>query len=55
MIATTQTTHQKDWQVLATQPIDSPLKLETSTCDPVAARLIDQDDVAWYFKLYARP
>ncbi|EPE02558.1 fungal transcriptional regulatory protein [Ophiostoma piceae UAMH 11346] len=50
--ATTQTTHQKDWQVLATQPIDSPLKLETSTCDPVAARLIDQDDVDWYFKLF---
>lgn len=48
----TQTTHQKDWQVLATQPIDSPLKLEVSTCDPVAARLIDQDDVDWYFKLF---
>ncbi|CAK7236517.1 hypothetical protein SBRCBS47491_009663 [Sporothrix bragantina] len=48
----TQTTHQKDWQVLATQPIDSPLKLETSTCDPVAARIIDLEDVVWYFKLF---
>ncbi|OAA64279.1 fungal transcriptional regulatory protein [Niveomyces insectorum RCEF 264] len=48
----TQTTHQTDWQVLATQPIDSPLKLETSTCDPVAARLIDQEDVLWYFTLF---
>ncbi|KJR82449.1 fungal transcriptional regulatory protein [Sporothrix schenckii 1099-18] len=48
----TQTTHQRDWQVLATQPIDSPLKLETTTCDPVAARIIDQDDVVWYFKLF---
>ncbi|CAK7205165.1 hypothetical protein SEUCBS139899_007930 [Sporothrix eucalyptigena] len=48
----TQTTHQKDWQVLATQPIDSPLKLETTTCDPVAARIIDLEDVVWYFKLF---
>ncbi|CAK7227690.1 hypothetical protein SCUCBS95973_006629 [Sporothrix curviconia] len=48
----TQTTHQKDWQVLAAQPIDSPLKLETSTCDPVAARIIDLEDVVWYFNLF---
>ncbi len=38
--------------MLAAQPIDSPLKLEMTTCDPVEARLIDRDDVAWYFKLF---
>lgn len=48
----TQITQQKDWQVLAGQSIDSPLKLETSTCDPVAARLIDHSDVSRYFQLY---
>ncbi|EFX03249.1 fungal transcriptional regulatory protein [Grosmannia clavigera kw1407] len=48
----TQITQQKDWQVLAGQSIDSPLKLETSTCDPVAARLIDHNDVTRYFQLF---
>lgn len=47
-----QTLHKRDWQVLATQSIDMPLKLEPTTCDPITANLIDLDDVAYYFKLF---
>ncbi|KAH6962039.1 hypothetical protein BKA56DRAFT_598235 [Ilyonectria sp. MPI-CAGE-AT-0026] len=46
------TTQQTDWQVLASQSVDHTLKLETTACDPITARLIDQSDVSWYFKLF---
>ncbi|KAK1655799.1 fungal-specific transcription factor domain-containing protein [Colletotrichum phormii] len=45
-------THDTDWQVLASQSINSTLKLETTACDPVTARLADQDDVSLYFQLF---
>ncbi|KAK1477755.1 hypothetical protein CABS01_03057 [Colletotrichum abscissum] len=46
-------THDTDWQVLASQSINSTLKLETTACDPVTARLADQNDVSLYFHLCA--
>ncbi|EXF76821.1 hypothetical protein CFIO01_05115 [Colletotrichum fioriniae PJ7] len=42
--------HDTDWQVLASQSINSTLKLETTACDPVTARLADQDDVSLFFQ-----
>ncbi|KAK1539922.1 uncharacterized protein CCOS01_01236 [Colletotrichum costaricense] len=45
-------THDTDWQVLASQSINSTLKLETTACDPVTARLADQNDVSLYFHLF---
>ncbi|KAK1701552.1 hypothetical protein BDP55DRAFT_625760 [Colletotrichum godetiae] len=45
-------THDTDWQVLASQPINSTLKLEITACDPETARLADQDDVSLYFQLF---
>ncbi|KAG4276092.1 hypothetical protein FPRO04_07816 [Fusarium proliferatum] len=43
---------QKDWEILATQAVDSPFKLERDTCDPLASRLIDDNDAALYFQLF---
>ncbi|KAG5766169.1 hypothetical protein H9Q72_005787 [Fusarium xylarioides] len=43
---------QKDWEILATQAVDSPFKLERDTCDPLASRLIDDNDAALYFRLF---
>ncbi|KAG6987409.1 Protein priB [Fusarium oxysporum f. sp. conglutinans] len=43
---------QKDWEVLATQAVDSPFKLERDTCDPLASRLIDDNDASLYFQLF---
>ncbi|KAK1493759.1 hypothetical protein CCUS01_03060 [Colletotrichum cuscutae] len=43
--------HDTDWQVLASQSINSTLKLEATACDPVTARLADQNDVSLYFHL----
>ncbi|QKD49454.2 uncharacterized protein FOBCDRAFT_236869 [Fusarium oxysporum Fo47] len=43
---------QKDWEVLATQAVDSPFKLERGTCDPLASRLIDDNDASLYFQLW---
>ncbi|KAL9573124.1 hypothetical protein ACKAV7_002809 [Fusarium commune] len=43
---------QKDWEVLATQAVDSPFKLERGTCDPLASRLIDDNDASLYFQLF---
>ncbi|KAH7242567.1 hypothetical protein BKA59DRAFT_233446 [Fusarium tricinctum] len=45
-------TQQKDWEVLATQAVDSPFKLERGTCDPLASRLIDDHDASLYFQLF---
>ncbi|KAL0935694.1 prib protein [Colletotrichum truncatum] len=44
--------YQKDWQVLASQSINSTLKLEPTACDPLRARLVDQSDVELYFELF---
>ncbi|KAK2771740.1 hypothetical protein CKAH01_14246 [Colletotrichum kahawae] len=44
-------TYPKDWQVLASQSIDSTLKLEADACDPITARLIDKEDVDLYWSL----
>ncbi|KAK2133195.1 hypothetical protein NOF04DRAFT_1341687 [Fusarium oxysporum II5] len=43
---------QKDWEILATQAVDSPFKLERDTCDPLASRLIDDNDASLYFQLW---
>ncbi|KAF4458076.1 Protein priB [Fusarium austroafricanum] len=43
---------QTDWEVLATQAVDSPFKLERSTSDPLASRLIDENDATLYFQLF---
>ncbi|KAH6623974.1 hypothetical protein F5144DRAFT_497283 [Chaetomium tenue] len=43
---------QKDWQVLSLQSVESIFKLESSACDPVAARLIDEADVNYLFNLF---
>ncbi|KAF5653619.1 hypothetical protein F25303_2163 [Fusarium sp. NRRL 25303] len=43
---------QKDWEILATQAVDSPFKLERDTCDPLASRLIDDNDASLYFQLF---
>ncbi|KAL3294442.1 fungal transcriptional regulatory protein [Colletotrichum asianum] len=45
-------TYPKDWQVLASQSIDSTLKLEADACDPITARLIDKEDVDLYWSLF---
>ncbi|KAL0935704.1 prib protein [Colletotrichum truncatum] len=45
-------THHTDWQVLASQSNNNTLKLESTACDPVTARLVDQSDVALYFELF---
>ncbi|KAK7209397.1 hypothetical protein V2G26_016575 [Clonostachys chloroleuca] len=45
-------TFSRDWNVLAAQAIGSTLKLEPAACDPIAARLVDKDDAAYYFKLF---
>ena len=47
--ATTQT----DWQVLAEQSVENTFKLESTACDPVAARLIDEADAHYLFNQYA--
>ncbi|RFN48580.1 protein prib [Fusarium flagelliforme] len=47
-----QRAQQKDWDVLATQSVDCPFKLEKVTCDPLASRLIDDSDAAVYFQLF---
>lgn len=43
--------HQKDWQVLSSQSNNFTFKLESTACDPITARLVDQDDVKLYFEL----
>ncbi|KAI5460428.1 fungal transcriptional regulatory protein [Mariannaea sp. PMI_226] len=47
-----QTAYETDWQMLDRQTINSSLRLETTACDPVKARLIDQDDVSTFFNLF---
>ncbi|KAK7432959.1 hypothetical protein QQZ08_000430 [Neonectria magnoliae] len=46
------TAQQRDWEVLATQTVGCPFKLETDSCDPVASRLIDEKDAVLYFQLF---
>lgn len=47
-----QTTCQRDWQILNSQPVGGTLKLDPSACDPLTARIIDQNDASHYFELY---
>lgn len=47
----TQPTYKRDWDVLTAQSIDSTFKLEAGACDPVTARLVTQEDAAYYFHL----
>jgi hypothetical protein len=42
---------QKDWQVLASQPLNAPLRLSSLTCDPISSRIIDDTDAERYFDL----
>ncbi|KAF4806827.1 Protein priB [Colletotrichum siamense] len=49
---TPRSTHQKDWHVLASQSNNTTLRLESTACDPVTARLVDQSDVSLYFDLF---
>ncbi|KAI4725697.1 hypothetical protein E4T49_06581 [Aureobasidium sp. EXF-10728] len=43
---------QKDWQVLASQPANAPLRLSSLTCDPISSRIIDDNDAEKYFDLF---
>ncbi|KEQ90934.1 hypothetical protein AUEXF2481DRAFT_703118 [Aureobasidium subglaciale EXF-2481] len=43
---------QKDWQVLASQSVNAPVRLSSLTCDPIASRLIDDTDAERYFELF---
>ncbi|RYP57591.1 hypothetical protein DL769_009394 [Monosporascus sp. CRB-8-3] len=47
-----QTAYQTDWQVLASQSVDNTFRLDATACDPITAKLIDQSDASWYFKLF---
>ncbi|CAD0087151.1 unnamed protein product, partial [Aureobasidium mustum] len=42
---------QKDWQILASQPLNAPLRLTSLTCDPISSRIIDDTDAERYFDL----
>ncbi|KAF4969083.1 hypothetical protein FSARC_3606 [Fusarium sarcochroum] len=42
----------KDWEILAAQSVGSSFKLERGTCDPIASRLIDNNDASLYFQLF---
>ncbi|KAH0009422.1 hypothetical protein KCU78_g10738, partial [Aureobasidium melanogenum] len=43
---------QKDWQVLAAQPLNAPLRLTSLTCDPISSRIINDTDAERYFDLF---
>ncbi|KAG9554995.1 hypothetical protein KCU79_g11084, partial [Aureobasidium melanogenum] len=43
---------QKDWQVLAAQPLNAPLRLTSLTCDPISSRIINDTDADRYFDLF---
>ncbi|KAH0347629.1 hypothetical protein KCU81_g3372, partial [Aureobasidium melanogenum] len=43
---------QKDWQVLAAQPLNAPVRLTSLTCDPISSRIINDTDAERYFDLY---
>ncbi|KAI4758408.1 hypothetical protein E4T52_06972 [Aureobasidium sp. EXF-3400] len=43
---------QKDWQVLASQPLNAPLRLSSLTCDPISSRIINDNDAERYFDLF---
>jgi len=45
------TQEQTDWQVLALQPADSTLQLQSALHDPINSRLINSDDALLYFDL----
>ncbi|KAH8746905.1 hypothetical protein F5883DRAFT_510058 [Diaporthe sp. PMI_573] len=43
---------QTDWQVLSSLTVESIFKIETAAFDPVAARLIDENDASFLFGLF---
>ncbi|KAH0369512.1 hypothetical protein KCU65_g3231, partial [Aureobasidium melanogenum] len=43
---------QKDWQVLAAQPLNAPVRLTSLTCDPISSRIINDTDAERYFDLF---
>jgi hypothetical protein len=45
----------KDWDVMATQALDSPFHLDPVMCDPIAAGLLSDQDANDYFDLFAPP
>lgn len=42
---------QTDWQILALQPADSTLQLQSTLHDPINSRLVDSEDAMLYFDL----
>lgn len=42
---------QTDWQILASQPADSTLQLQSTLHDPINSRLVDSEDAMLYFDL----
>lgn len=42
---------QTDWQILALQPADSTLQLQSTLHDPINSRLVDSEDTMIYFDL----
>lgn len=42
---------QTDWQILALQPADSTLQLQSTLHDPINSRLVDSEDTMVYFDL----
>ena len=42
---------QTDWEILALQPADSTLQLQSSLHDPINSRLVDSEDAVLYFDL----
>lgn len=42
---------QTDWEILALQPADSTLQLQSTLHDPINSRLVDSEDAMLYFDL----
>ena len=49
--AAPRTQEQTDWQVLALQPANSTLQLQSALHDPINSRLVDSEDALLYFDL----
>lgn len=45
---------QTDWEILALQPADSTLQLQSTLHDPINSRLVDSEDAKLYFDLLVR-
>ncbi|GAB7324257.1 hypothetical protein MBLNU13_g07607t1 [Cladosporium sp. NU13] len=43
---------QTDWEILALQPADSTLQLQSTLHDPINSRLVDSEDAMLYFDLF---